>query len=192
MLVAGCGGAAEGTSSRAETKATPMSGAAPATKPTPTPTPEATPNPALPSAPYVPTRPLPEIVVVDPASTCPELPALPTDASEDRKALHQRAAAIRRLACEPALFARTTDELRTALGLSPEDELEFSGLRGVRLRLPGEPTVADVAAVFGIASPQVHVTWQAYHPRTSLGTNPTTGVPPDRAHPPRSPCPAAA
>jgi hypothetical protein len=36
--------------------------------------------------------------------------------------------------------------------------------------------VADVTAVFGITNPQVHVTWQAYHPITMLGTNPTTGL----------------
>lgn len=152
----------------------------PETRPTTAaPSPEPTkpePGPKAPPEPYVPARALPEITVTAPTTTCPELPALPGDASEPRKALHPYAVALRRLACEPELFGKSTSELREALGLPVAAELDFSGLRGVRLRLPGEPTVADVAAVFGIAEPRVHVTWQAYHPRTALGTNASSGA----------------
>lgn len=168
MLVNGCGGAPEGATPKAKPTA-------PSPEPAPKPT-TAEPTPKPTPVPYAPLRALPEITVTAPTTACPELPALPGDASEARKALHPYAGALRRLACEPELFGRSTSELREALGLPAEAEVDFSGLRGARLRLPGAPTVADVAAVFGIAAPQIYVTWQAYHPRTSLGTNPSTGA----------------
>jgi hypothetical protein len=163
MLVLGCdGGAGEGTAPKPEVESAPT--------PTPTPTPEA----ELPTGTHVPM--LPEIVVTNPGHACPELPALPADASEARKALHLYTVALRRLACEPELFRKTTDELRAELGLPAEAELDFSGLRDVQLKLPGQPTVADMAAVIGIDSPQIHVTWHAYLAIPRLGTNPTTAA----------------
>jgi hypothetical protein len=126
--------------------------------------------------PYVPTRALPEIIVTNPGHACPELPAAAAAESESRKLLRPYAVALRRLACEPELFGKTTLELRNELDLPAEADLEFSGLRGVRLQLPEGLSVGDVAAVFGIETPQIHLTWQAYHAQTSLGTSATTGT----------------
>ncbi|MCX4247685.1 hypothetical protein [Paraliomyxa miuraensis] len=184
MLAMGCGGGSPRGTAPSEGKGTPEAKDAPEGKgpidtkasPEPTPITEARPERLQVPDPYVPTRALPEIIVNDPGSTCPELPALAADASEARKALHPHAVAVRRLACEPMLYGKTTEELRTELGLAPEAKVEISGIGSARLELPVELTVGDVAAVFGIATPSVHLTWQAYHARTSLGTNATTGA----------------
>jgi hypothetical protein len=179
LLVTGCGGS-DGSATKTEQKGTPTVPSPEATKGTPeqkaAPEQKGTPEQKAAPEPFVPAQPLPEITVTKPAAPCAELPALPGDASEARKALEPYAVALRRLACEPDLFAKSSTELAKALGLPADAKLEFSDLRGVRLELPGEPTVADVAAVFGIAEPRIHLKWQAYHPMTSLGTNPTTGA----------------
>jgi hypothetical protein len=43
------------------------------------------------------------------------------------------------------------------------------------MTLPEGVTVGDLAVVLGIATPQVKLTWQAYHALTYLGTDPTSG-----------------
>lgn len=125
--------------------------------------------------PYTPTRALPEITVANPGAACAALPAPRARESEARAALRPYAVAVRRLACEPELYGKTSAELARALDLPADADLDFSGLRSVRLKLPEELSVGDLAAVFGIADPQIHVTWQAYHALTFLGTNATTG-----------------
>ncbi|MEZ4453318.1 MAG: hypothetical protein R3B09_27895 [Nannocystaceae bacterium] len=155
--------------------AAPKTRDAPAPEATPEPDPEA---PARPDAaiPYAPKSELPPIEVSAAPSTCPALPTLGAKATEAQRALVPYAAAIRRLACEPALYGETTAGLAAALGLPAEAEVGFTGPLLAHLRLPVGVTVDDVAAVFGIAAPKVHVSWRAYHALTHLGSNPSTGA----------------
>ncbi len=125
--------------------------------------------------PYTPRAALPTIEVSSAPPTCAALPTLGAEATEAQRRLAPYAAAIRRLACEPALYVKTTADLAAELGLPAEAELGFSGPRTTRLTLPEGVTVGDLSVAFGIAAPQVKLTWQAYHAITRLGTNPTSG-----------------
>jgi hypothetical protein len=126
-------------------------------------------------SPYTPSAPLPKIEVTAPTTGCVALPTLGAGATEAQRGLVGHAAAIRRLACEPALYTRTTAELAAELGLPAEAELGFDGPRTARLTLPKGVTVGDLAVALGIAAPQVKLSWSAYHPVTRLGNDPTSG-----------------
>lgn len=126
--------------------------------------------------PYVPRSELPTLEVSAAPTSCPALPTLGADASEAQQRLASYAVALRRLACEPALYAKTGAALAAELGLPAAAEVGFDGPRTTRLTLPEGVTVGDLAPVLGIAEPQVKLTWQAYHAGTALGSNKTSGA----------------
>jgi len=103
------------------------------------------------------------------------VPILGAEATEAQRRLTPYATALRRLACEPALYAMTNAALAAELGLPAEADVGFDGPRTTHVTLPEGVNVGDVAVALGIAAPQVKVTWQAYHAITRLGTDPTSG-----------------
>jgi hypothetical protein len=91
--------------------------------------------------------------------------------------LNNVARAIRRLACEPALFFEKAGELRGKLDLADGVELEFNGPRSVMLNLSGEHSGKDMAAALGVEKPVITTgrggAWALRNWR--LGSNPEDG-----------------
>lgn len=127
------------------------------------------------STPYTPRAELPRFEVSTAPTTCPAVPTLGAEATAAQRRLSPYAAAVRRLACEPALYTLSSAALLAELGLPAEADVGFDHPRATRVILPEDTTVGDVAVAFGIVAPQVQMTWQAYHAIAHLGTNPTTG-----------------
>jgi hypothetical protein len=127
------------------------------------------------NTPYTPRAALPTIEVSAAPTSCPAVPTLDAAATEAQRRLSPYAAALRRLACEPTLYTKTTAALVAELGLPAEAAVGFDGPRTASLTLPTGVTVGDLAVALGVAAPQVKVTWQAYHDITRLGTDPTSG-----------------
>ena len=87
------------------------------------------------------------------------------------------ARAVRRLACEPALYFETTAAARKALALPEGVKLEFIGAGGARIEFKGKYAAKDMAAALGIESPVITTgrggAWAMRNWR--LGNNPKDG-----------------
>jgi hypothetical protein len=126
--------------------------------------------------PFVPRTAVPTIAVDAAPGECPALPQPPAEASESVKRAAVLAAAVRRLACEPALFAEPVAELRATLGLPAEIELTFVDPAGVTLRADPPPGARELATALGIDEPVARLRWNAYHDEWTMGSHPKTGA----------------
>lgn len=138
----------------------------------------AKPDPAAPAEPdptptslepYTPSAPLGPITVNPPAFDCPALPTSITGVSTDL------ARVLRQLACEPALFALTADELSKKLALPAGVTVRFLDPAAVEVAIETMPPVLELAAALGIDKPVARLQWVAYHDQWWLGSNPETG-----------------
>jgi hypothetical protein len=126
-----------------------------------------------PDEPFVPSTALAPITVNAPAFECPALPKSIAGPSIEI------ARVLRRLACEPELFALSTSELTTKLDLPPGVTFHFTAPAAVIVEVEHEkiPPLAELAAALGIDKPVVHLEWEGgpSHGYSRLGSNPDTG-----------------
>jgi hypothetical protein len=131
--------------------------------------PEPTDPEPTPVEPFTPSTPVGPITINAPAFDCPALPTSITGVSAEI------ARVLRQLACEPALFALTSDELGKKLALPTGVTVHFSGPGAVAVEITDMPPVTELAAALGIDEPVARLQWVAYHDQWWLGSNPKTG-----------------
>lgn len=104
-------------------------------------------QPATPTTPPVPTGPVTfdHFAQATPPAANPACPPLPKGGAEPTRSI---AATLRRLSCEPALFYKPVDALRTELALPPDQKISFAGPSAISLDVPAVRAV-DLAKALG-------------------------------------------
>lgn len=139
--------------------------------------PDPAPDPDPQAAPelYTPTTAVPPTTVTAPPGSCDPLPATPKDADAGRKHAAALAGVIRRLSCEPELYAKSALELSETLELPEDITVSFSGPTSVRVETPSWPRAKVLADALGIKEPAARLHWNAYHDQWYLASDPETG-----------------
>jgi hypothetical protein len=137
--------------------------------------PEAPETPPGPAALYTPTTDVPPTSINFPGGSCPKLPKPDAKANEDAKRTAQLAAALRRAACEPQLYAMPANDLSAELDLPSGVTVSFNSPGGLTFAIEPAPSTKDLAAALGIKKPVARLRWNAYHDSWWLGSNPDNG-----------------
>jgi len=119
--------------------------------------------------PFVPSEPLPKMTVLKQGGSCPELPKLYDDSTDDRRDAYELARVLRELACEPELHTLATSEASTKLRV-PEWMTIALYEGGARIESKRHPPAADMARSLGVEKPVARLEWQAYHDQWYLGS----------------------
>ena len=117
----------------------------------------------------------PAPIINEPALDCPELPPLAKQANKVAERAAQLAAVMRRVACDPQLYALSTATLAKTLRLPPGVLVRFNSANGINLAIQDMPPTRALAAALGIDEPVARLDWDAYHDQWWLGSNAETG-----------------